>query len=79
MAIHAWFLYGTQFVNNNSNSQATHMPADEPVNPIIMYESKIQPYLRPGAPTKNYKRQIFETALEANKIRKMAVNKSVWS
>ena len=47
------------------------MPTDEPINRLVLYESKERPSLRPGARTKTYKRQISshlsvdEQALEA--------------
>ena len=61
------------------------MPTDEPANRFVIYESKIRASLRSGAPRTTYLHQISshilpgEKALEANEIRKMAVNKSKWS
>ena len=61
------------------------MPTDEPINRFVLYESKVRPSLRPGAPTRTYRQQISshllpgEKALEATEIWKMAVNKFVWN
>ena len=59
-----------------------HMPTDEPANRFVIYEYKIKSSLWQGAPMTTYLHQISshflpgEKTLEANEIRKMAVNKS---
>ena len=63
------------------------MASDEPAHHFVLYESKIKPSLRPGAPRKTYRQQISSyllrdesaTALEADLIRKWAENKTTWS
>ena len=61
------------------------MPTDEPINRFVLYESKVRPSLRPGAPIRTYRQQISshllpgEKALEATEIWKIAVNKSSWN
>ena len=60
------------------------MPTDEPINRFVLYESKVRPFLRPGAQTRSYRQKISphllpsEKALGANEIWKIAVNKSDW-
>ena len=63
------------------------MAADEPAHRFVLYESKIKPSLRPGAPRKTYRQQITSyllrdenaNALEADLIRKWAEDRTTWS
>jgi hypothetical protein len=63
------------------------MATEEPAHRFVLYESKIKPSLRPGAPRKTYRQQITSyllrdenaNALEADLIRKWAENKTTWS
>ena len=61
------------------------MPTYEPANRFVIYESKIRSSLRSGASRTRYLNPISshilpgEKTLEANELRKMAINKSKWS
>ena len=63
------------------------MATEEPAHRFVLYESKIKPSLRPGAPRKTYRQQITSyllrdenaNALEADLIRKWAENRTTWS
>ena len=43
------------------------MPTDEPINRFVLYESKVRPSLRPGAPTGTYRQQISSHLLPDEK------------
>ena len=58
------------------------MPTDEPINRFVLYDYKVRPSLRPGAPSSKYIQQISlpgEQAPEPTEIWKIAVKKSAWN
>jgi len=69
----------------NFTGHCIRMADDEPINRFILYESKIRPSLRRGAPRRTYRQQISsyltpkgEQTLGPEEIRALAKNKDEW-
>ena len=69
----------------NFTGHCIRMADDEPINRFILYESKIRPSLRRGAPRRTYRQQISsyltpkgEQTLGPEEIRALAKNKDQW-
>lgn len=69
----------------NFTGHCIRMDDDEPANRFILYESKIRPSNRPGAPRRTYRQQISsyllpkgEDAFSTEEIRALAKKKELW-